>query len=301
MRVDGIPYVQGRNSYFDADSTKYGVAIHNTANTAPAEGEASYATRRTDGVSAHFYCDADSVIQSLDTSARAGHAGSRQGNDNAIAVEITGTNDKTRDWWMSNVAWGPLGATLAQVCRAYGIAVRRATVAEMQANPRVRAFYSHNDMRLAWGGTDHTDPGPNFPWDKLFSAVTAALGGNPEGDEVTPEEHDMLVGLTQVVRVMESRLYALVQGDVDPKFGPIVGNPAEKIIPNQVLGKLDAAVAAIKADVADLKNRPTGTVTLTPEMKTAIVADLKEALLPEIRGIVDEELDEQSRGGADAD
>lgn len=184
MRVPGIPYVQGRNSYSDVDSTKYGVAIHNTSNTATAEGEASYATRRTDGVSAHFYVDSDSVIQSLDTAARAGHAGSSEGNNHAVAVEITGVNSWSRQQWLERVAWGQLGRVLAVVCREYGIEVRRASVAEMQANPRVRAFYGHDDMRRAWGGTTHTDPGPNFPWDRLFVAVKAAM----EGDDVITDE-----------------------------------------------------------------------------------------------------------------
>lgn len=179
MRVAGIPYVQGRNSYSDPDGRKFAIAIHNTSNSASAEAEASYATRRTDGVSSHFYCDADSVIQSLDTAAKAGHAGSSNGNNNAVAVEITGTNGKSRDWWLGNVAWDLLGQVLAQVCRAYGIEARRASVAEMKANPQVRAFYSHDDMRRAWGGTTHDDPGPNFPWDRLFGAVSAALGGAP--------------------------------------------------------------------------------------------------------------------------
>ena len=51
--------------------------------------------------------------------------------------------------WLSNVAWDALGRVLATVCRAYGIAVRRATVGEMRSNPKVRAFYSHDDMRRA--------------------------------------------------------------------------------------------------------------------------------------------------------
>lgn len=190
MRVAGIPYVQGCNSYADPDGRKFGIAIHNTSNNASAEAEASYATRRPDGVSSHFYCDGDSVIQSLDTSARAGHAGSSTGNNNAVAVEITGVNGWTRQQWLDRVAWDLLGRVLAQVCQTYGIARRRASVAEMKSNPQVKAFYSHDDMRLAWGGTTHTDPGPNFPWDRLFAAVSSALGGdqpplNSEGDTMT--------------------------------------------------------------------------------------------------------------------
>ena len=190
MIVSGIPFVAGRNDYTDRDGTKYGIAIHNTSNTAAASAEASYATRRTDGISSHFYADGSGVIQSIDTKYRAGHAGSTEGNENAVAVEITGTNDKPREWWIANVAWDELGRVLAAVCRKYGIEPRRATVAEMQRNPRVRAFYAHDDMRRAWGGTTHTDPGPNFPWDHLFAAVKSQLAPAPAP---TPQEDTMSV------------------------------------------------------------------------------------------------------------
>lgn len=179
MIVAGINFVQGRNDYTDSDGKKYGICIHNTSNDASDEGEALYATRRTDGISSHFYCDGDSVTQSIDTKDRCGHAGSTYGNENSIAVEITGANAKTRAWWLANVAWDDLGRVLAQVIVHHwpdgSFQVRRATVTEMKANPRVKAFYGHNDCRLAWGGTTHTDPGANFPWDKLFAAVSAAL------------------------------------------------------------------------------------------------------------------------------
>ncbi len=196
MIVSGIPFVAGRNDYADRDGTKYGIAIHNTSNTASASAEASYATRRTDGTSSHFYADGTGVIQSIDTKYRAGHAGSYEGNEHAVAVEITGTNDKSRAWWIANVAWDKLGQVLAQVCHTYGIEPRRASVAEMQRNPKVRAFYSHDDMRRAWGGTTHTDPGPNFPWDYLFAAVKAAL--TPEDDmsaQAESEIHQVYAGM----------------------------------------------------------------------------------------------------------
>lgn len=191
MRVTSVRYIQGRNSYTDPDGRKYGIAIHNTSNNATAAQEAAYATRRTDGTSAHFYCDDHEVIQSLDTSVRAGHAGSVEGNTHAVAVEITGSNAWTRQRWLASVAWDALGATLASVIRKHwpdgSFKVRRATVTEMRRNPKVRAFYGHDDMRRAWGGTDHTDPGPAFPWDRLFAAVNAAMGVNPP----TPSGDDM--------------------------------------------------------------------------------------------------------------
>ncbi|GAB3817620.1 N-acetylmuramoyl-L-alanine amidase [Micromonospora zhanjiangensis] len=234
MKVSGISFVQGRNGYSDPDGRKYGIAIHNTSNDASARDEASYATRRTDGTSSHFYVDGREVIQSLDTSVRAGHAGSTYGNNHAVAVEITGTNGKSRQWWLDNVAWTQLGRVMAQVCRAYGIAVRRATVAEMVRNPTVRAFYSHDDMRRAWGGTTHDDPGPNFPWDRLFQAVNAAL--NPPKPAPTPaakptrkDDNMLMLKLPNDKTIWLSRDYgsgpervALVASDEMPSGVPVI-------------------------------------------------------------------------------
>ncbi len=190
MRVPFVRYVQGHNSYIDGDRLKYGIAVHNTSNDASDEQEASYAARRTDGVSAHFFADLDSVTQSIDTAAKAGHAGSREGNENGISWEFTGANGKTRDWWLANICWDLVGRVNAAIIRHHwpdrSFQVRRASVAEMKANPKVKAFYGHDDMRRAWGGTTHTDPGPNFPWDKLFAVTNAALADTP-----TQEEEDM--------------------------------------------------------------------------------------------------------------
>lgn len=275
MKVSGIRYVQGRNSY--SPSTKYGIAIHNTANDASAANEASYATRRTDGVSSHFYADGKEVIQSLDTVNRAGHAGSTNGNYNAVAVEITGVNAKSRQWWLDNVNWSELGYVLAQVCKAYGISVRRASVAEMKSNPRVKAFYSHNDMRLAWGGTTHTDPGDNFPWDRLLAEVTLAiLGGVKEGGNMASEFHTGEASgpfLTQ-----GSPGYAGQQRDTALAFAWQASVESAEVAREikALVSSMKADLAQVKADVAELKARPAGSVQqnvikLTVEGATAEV------------------------------
>jgi N-acetyl-anhydromuramyl-L-alanine amidase AmpD len=237
MRVTGIPYVQGRNAYDDRDDRKYGIAIHNTSNTASAEGEASYAKRRTDGISSHFYVDLDSIVQSVDTKDRCGHAGSANGNENAVCVEITGSNAKTRDWWLKNVAWVKLGAALAQVIRAHwpdgSFQVRRATVAEMKANPKVKAFYGHDDMRRAWGGTTHTDPGPNFPWDHLFTVVKAALGKTEDDTMFCKygETNDKVLALQHlIVRAGGSIGTISGQPDYDGNYGDNTANGLKAVL-----------------------------------------------------------------------
>jgi N-acetyl-anhydromuramyl-L-alanine amidase AmpD len=263
MRVAGIPFVQGRNDYPDMDGKKFGIAIHNTSNDASDTAEAAYATRRTDGVSSHFYCDQDSVTQSLDTDVRAGHAGSRIGNDNAISVEITGANAWSRSTWLSSVAWDALGRVLAQVCTHHGIAVRRASVTEMIDNPKVKAFYSHDDMRRAWGGTTHTDPGPNFPWDRLFAAVNAALSLTPPtgADDMTPDQAGLLANTERILSAICTRFGAeRGPGESEDRerivlVQPWTGGPAE--IPNPADWLIKQASAATPGEVPD------GEVTLT--------------------------------------
>lgn len=219
MKVPGVPFVQGRNTYTDRDGLKFGIAIHATGNDATAEEEADYATRRTDGVSAHFYVDSNSIVQSLDTDARAGHAGSSTGNENAIAFELTGGLSRTRQWWLDNVAWGRLAEVAAVLCRHHGIAPRRATVAEMTADPRVRAFYGHNDMRLAWGGTTHTDPGPNFPWDHLLAVVEQAIDDSE--DDMTPAQFLAILQDPAVARQMRALPWQYVGGGIPADYSTL--------------------------------------------------------------------------------
>src|SRR5690606_34749342 len=141
-----------------------------TDNTASAEAENSYAKRRPDSVSSHYYVDHDSIVQSLDTDLRAFHAGSKIGNDRAIAYEITGLATLSEQKWLESVAWPLLVRQMRRDMAAHGIAPRRLTVEQMKAG-RLSGVVTHNDMRLAWGGTDHTDPGPNFPMDHLLTLL----------------------------------------------------------------------------------------------------------------------------------
>src|SRR5690606_31529528 len=131
--------------------------------------EASYAKRRTDSVSSHYYVDETAIVQSLDTDLRAHHVGSRIGNDGGIAYEITGLINWSRKRWLSSVAWGKLGAAIARDCAAHGIPVRLCTVADLRAGRG--GIMTHDQARQAWGGTDHTDPGPNFPLDHLIKII----------------------------------------------------------------------------------------------------------------------------------
>lgn len=176
---DGPP-----NGYTDRRSAKRFIVVHNTANDAPARNEASYAKRRTDDVSSHYYADDEQVLQSLDTDLGAWHVGSPTGNRQGISYEITGTNGKNRNWWLGNVAWRPLAACIARDCKHFGIKPQLLTIDQIQSG-RHTGIITHNQARLAWGGTDHTDPGPHFPMDYLVDLVN---GSAPAPGPGTPSK-----------------------------------------------------------------------------------------------------------------
>lgn len=170
----------------NASRKKY-IAIHCTDNDATAQQEATYAIRRTDSnkTSTHFYVDKTEVIQSVDTSWQCWHAGSTEGNTYAIAVEFTGTTGKSREWWMANINWDAIVDVLYHVCADTGIARKHLTWAEMRdGNPT--GFVTHNDMRLAWGGTTHTDPGDNFPLEYLIARINEKFDKPVPPGGVTP-------------------------------------------------------------------------------------------------------------------
>jgi N-acetyl-anhydromuramyl-L-alanine amidase AmpD len=227
LKVPFTPYIQGRNAYPDRDGRKYGVAVHCTANDASARDEAAFAAHRTDGVSTHLLIDPTEVIQSLDTKDRAGHAGSFEGNEHAICLEFVGTNGKGRAWWLANICWDLLGRVMAEIIRSHwpdgSFQVRRATVAQMKANPKIKALYAHDDMRLAWGNTTHTDPGPNFPWDRLFKAINDGLGSTTGDDDMFCRHGDTgpKVEALQRVIVAAGGSVGVTDGkpDIDGSFG----------------------------------------------------------------------------------
>jgi len=154
------------------------IVIHNTSNNASDANEASYAKRRTDGVSSHYYVDHDSIRQSGDTRWRAQHVGSREGNDRGISYEITGSNGKSRSWWLRNVAWGKLASQIRADCDVHGIEPRLLSIGQIKAG-RLTGIITHNQARLAWGHTTHTDPGPNFPMDYLLEQVRGSAAPPP--------------------------------------------------------------------------------------------------------------------------
>lgn len=141
-----------------------------------AESTAAYFASGAGGrdVSAHYCVDDNSVVQCVRLADSAWTVGNRQGNNRGINWELSGFARQTRAEWLDEFGLA-MFAQMAPIVRAdaakYGIPLQRRTVAELRnLRPGVT---SHNELRLAFGGTDHTDPGPNFPWDVFLQILTA--------------------------------------------------------------------------------------------------------------------------------
>jgi hypothetical protein len=154
---------------------------HETPTTA--ENTAQYFATGAGGrsVSSHYCADNNSIVQCVLLDDTAWTVGNSQGNGRGINWELSGFASQTREQWLD-----PFGVAMLGLCAPimvsdaarYGIPLRRCTVDELKAGRP--GITSHNDLGLAFGGTDHTDPGPNFPWDYLLALLNGEEVMSPQ-------------------------------------------------------------------------------------------------------------------------
>jgi N-acetyl-anhydromuramyl-L-alanine amidase AmpD len=154
------------------------IVIHTTEGSSraqSAEDGAAYDARRTDKTSTHYFHDSNSTVQCVRTEDIA-HTAKGEGNRRGIQHELCGRAGWTRAQWDTAYARAMLARTAKQAARdvrKWRIPVRHLTVAEVRNG--VKGFCSHHDISLAFGQSNHTDPGPNFPWTKFLDLVRAEL------------------------------------------------------------------------------------------------------------------------------
>jgi N-acetylmuramoyl-L-alanine amidase-like protein len=285
-----LPWVPPR-SWTDANrSSVQLVVIHTTEGSArgsAAEDGAAYDQRRTDGTSAHFFHDSDSTVQCVRT-ADIAHTARRQGNLRGIHHELC-TRSGSADWDDTYHAAMLRRAAkqAARDCRKWGISPVKLSSAQVRAG--VKGICGHVDITNAFPEDhgDHTDPGPRFPWAEFIGLVRAEL----EGDDVTPED----------VKAIADATAAKVLGRTWTVPGRTLAGSVEALIAmNQ-----NAAVAyadILRQISADDTNEVVIPAELIPQLGELIAARLPIGVTAdEVRAVVDEELDEQSRSGADAD
>jgi hypothetical protein len=167
VSIAELPYEQAAGDGGPRPLTQM-VVIHATDSTASDEAEASYATHRPDHTSAHFYTDSDSTIRALPLGDIA-YGCYPTGNARSVQFELTGLSNAVSDATMREAA-----PVVAEVCRLYGIPIRKVGPGELVAG--AKGIVGHADVTHAWGEGNHTDPGNLFDWGRFIAYVVAASG-----------------------------------------------------------------------------------------------------------------------------
>lgn len=143
-----------------------------TAHTA--EDVARYFATTDTKASAHVCVDNDSVVQCVPDSDVAWAAPGC--NSDGIQIEMAGYGNQSTAQWED--AYGQqlldrAADVAAQYCLKYDLPAVHLTNAELSAG--ARGIVGHAQVSAVYLESDHTDPGPNFPWDDFMARVRAAL------------------------------------------------------------------------------------------------------------------------------
>ncbi|MFB9880949.1 N-acetylmuramoyl-L-alanine amidase [Planobispora siamensis] len=149
-----------------------------------AENVARYFATTGTKASAHVCVDSDSRVRCV---ADAHTAWAAPGaNADGLQLEIAGYARQTREQWLdrfSRAALEQAAIQTAEWCAKYGLPARRLTRAQLRAGHK--GITSHADVSAVYRRSDHTDPGPNFPWAYFLERVQHHLGGAQANQEET--------------------------------------------------------------------------------------------------------------------
>lgn len=138
-----------------------------------AEDVARYFASTATHASAHICVDADSIVQCVKDRDVAWAAPGA--NNDGIQVELAGYGRQTRADWLdvySTALLNKAADAVAQYTLKYPhIPIKHLTNDELR-NGRA-GIIGHYQASAVYKGSDHTDPGPNFPWDVFLPLVVA--------------------------------------------------------------------------------------------------------------------------------
>lgn len=110
-------------------------------------------------------------------------------NKNWWSICIPGRAAQTRDEWLDQLSYNHIRGVAKYVVaksRIDGFPLTKIDFHGLLAGDR--GYCSHADVSQAWGQTDHTDPGKNFPWDILQLEIQALITPPEPPSPPTPTE-----------------------------------------------------------------------------------------------------------------
>lgn len=116
-------------------------------------------------------------------------------NEIGLHLCFLGYSEQTRAEWLDAPAQFDAAArVLRDWSDRYGIPLVKLSGAEMRAGRS--GVGGHGDTVDAWHATDHTDPGPNFPWDVLLAKANhTTTAPTEETNDMTPEQARQLADI----------------------------------------------------------------------------------------------------------
>lgn len=181
-----LPFVQAKNYRQGRRNPLTGKAcgvdliiLHTMENPEKPDGAenvaAWFAGKYAPQASAHYCLDCDSVVQCVKDSDTAWAAPGA--NHNGIQLEHAGRANQTSEQWSDaySEAMLRLSANLvAELCRTHNVPLQWVSSAGLKNGER--GLTTHVSVSEAFRKSDHTDPGPNFPFDRYLEMVKEAYG-----------------------------------------------------------------------------------------------------------------------------
>lgn len=148
------------------------------ANTTAESVASWFAGSSAPQASAHYCVDSDSIVGSVHEENIAWAAPGA--NSDGIQIELAGRAGQTAAQWNDAYSKGELmraARLVADICRRRGIPARHLSNDGLRKG--ARGMIGHVQASQVYRQSDHSDPGPHFPWAEFASDVAACMSPNP--------------------------------------------------------------------------------------------------------------------------
>lgn len=155
------------------------IGIHTTENDeneGMALAVANYFAKNSTRASAHWVVDDATRVRCVDDEDSAWAMPPT--NHYSLNIEQVGRAAQSAADWKDPYSLAVLdnaAAVAADWCKKFDIPVRHLT--DDQIRNKAKGFAGHVDVNRVFGASDHTDPGPHYPWDYFLGLVNKHLGG----------------------------------------------------------------------------------------------------------------------------